>query len=426
MYTESITRHDHAVAHTRTALCSRSLFSESLPQLATTGPRLRVLDLNGSPGANEHNELLYHMSITTACKVLCPEDELRRVTKWGAQLKPDGTPRWHDLWDREIGVEGSSISPEAFKEFDAITAVHVLYYYSQGELLKLLSRGNDDLVLYGLVHKFAGNTGTLNNKEQTWVKTKDKGVEYITQTNTGTNRSYKHQSNDWMFSNNSWQLGDKGLTWDLHMVCPDTYAIKMKVYKVIAPTPQPLNCSTCGHVNMIKFDDTPPKTHSPAQLVTNSTEYLERYQTAVVKQGDKYIEYTIKRQYQPMFTDARRRMANKARTMEEYKSHCSLLETKIKRYQTDNHVTVSIEDATALKTASYWMDLTDQIQRDTEMFDSMWKDSRHSNKLYTYGHHGTERHIALTAIDAALQSGATKGVISAALVAAKALIGTKQ
>jgi len=357
-------------------------------------------------------------------------DEIRRVKKWGPQ---EG---WHDLWDREIGAEGSSIDPEMFQSVDVITSVHTLYYYSRSEILKLLKRGSRNLLMEAVVHKFGGNNaaqGELNNGEQTWTrKFESDGRITIQQPNVETGQNYSHPDNSWLFNGSEWREGEWVLGWDINKFTDECYFVTLKAWHSPMGPVSYVKCAGCGNDKpVLEALVTPPDTPQldavrPALTVTNSAEWLSRYSTAVVKTGDRYLEFTIAQHLHSVFTNARSRLLNKPRTMEAYKSHSSLIQVQVKRLDTSRGLTTSYEEVADLTRASFWMDLDDQLHLDTDLFNDHWKDSRVSEKLYLYGHHGAQRHLAGTLLDGYMQGGgAPKGVVGGLLGAAKSYITAK-
>nr|AQM32760.1 replicase [Agaricus bisporus virus 16] len=431
VYTEAIGTHDHPIAHTTTVLAAKCLFEEKLPR-DTRGPPLKVLDINGSPAANQAQGQRLNLDITTTCKVITGRDEMRRVKKWGPQAAPDGTPLWHDLYDREIGAEGASITPEMFREYKRITMVHCLYYYSPRELLALLRRGNDDLVLEAIVHKFGGSNateGSLNGGEQTWKRVKhDGGHTTIQQPNIMTGQTYEHPDNAWLFEKSEYVEGDLGLTWDINMFTDETFFISMKTFRPRARQPDFEGpCATCGRENvMVPPPQAPKPTVPPPRIQANTAAWLAKYSTAVIQVGDKYFEYTIEPELHTTYTLMRRRLDSKARTSAAYTSHCSMVETKIKGVENGLNKTFSFEAVEAIKKASFWVDVKESLDIDLRLFADHWKDSRLMDNLYKFGHHGTERKMLAVAIDAALQAGGSKSsTATAALAAMKALVTEK-
>lgn len=419
-YTDTTCGHDHPIAHTLTSLASRALVEELLPVTRDREAPLDVLDLHGSPTANERNEHHHNIKFTTVCKVITPDDELRRVTKWGPKVGDDDL-RWHDLFDREIGAEGSTIGPDRLSKFDALMSIHTLYYYSKDEIMRLMNRCNRDAVMHGICHRFNGESGSFNDGEQTWTKFKVGGQTWVRQVNKLTGKTYEHPDNSWMFETTSYGNNGSGLVWDMNLVFPDTYRFKIKScrYDIVPPS------NRADFVMPEANRDEPPTyTQPPERLETNSTAWLQRYETCVIEQAEgKWIEMPMPSRLHPLFNEARRRLDTKPRTMEQFASHSALLETKIKRFEKESRTTVTVEEATALKVGAFWCDAKDSLHRDLELFATHWQESRLGDGLYKYGHHGAERAVASALLDAV----ATGNVNSLRGVAgiAKALLASK-
>jgi len=267
----------------------------------------------------------------------------------------------------------------------------------------------------------------MNGGEQTWVRFDDNGRSMIKQTNTLTGRTYTHPDTEWLFTDKThmaFGIGT-GLTWDTGLVCTDTYKVKIKVYRDLnIATENEIHCPSCGHRPDVVVERAPNQTLQ--RLETNSADWVKQHKAAVIKVQDKYIEVPIPSRVYDIFNEARRRLEGKPRSVEEYKSHCALLEMKIKRLDKETSTVTEADIASGLKTASFWMDLSDQLKRDTELFDSHWMESRQSSKLYTYGHHGHQRHLATVALDAAQQTGQLKGASALFAGVARAVIASKQ
>lgn len=414
IHTTATTGHDHPVAHVDTMLSSRSLFEEKLPRGTTAAPTI-VLDINGSPRSNKSQAGRLGMKILTTCKVMTPKDELRRVTKWGPQTEADGQINWHDLYDREIGAEGASIGPADYEAVRHLTFIHTGYYYSKADLLKLMKRGNKDLVAHMIMHRFNGAAGNINGGEQIWVKSKRDRETIITQTNKKTGETYSHPDNSWLFESTSWRAtadDTDGLAWTINQFSEDTFYITMKVvsnFPVAGPgIPNARDLYASGGFK-----------HRPDP---NSSEWVQEFGTVLVKTGATFKELVVRPSLFPLFNEARRRMDKRPRTAPEYKSHAELLETKIRRFeQTEAGHIVRAEDAIDIKRASFWCDV-DLYEYDQELFDEHWLASRRAQRTYEFGHHGAQRHLATVAIDGALNTGAVGKSGTAVLGMARALL----
>jgi len=428
--------HDHPVAHTSTALYTNALMHDVLPA-KRGGTPLAILDVNGNPTSNEHTEAHNpHLHITTACKVITPRDELRRATKWGPMVDLDGRRRWHDLYDREIGAPGSSISPAQMAMFQAIIMIHVMYYYSAVELARLLAKADDDCVLYALVHRFDSSktSGTINEGEQLWNARMVGGRRWITQHNKlAPSEKYEHVDPEWLFNDNVWTDGNVGLTWETTLWGKDTYLVKMKKYSPPARPMLERNCHTCGATGMFldlladpvtETANKPHITHVP-RFEPTSDKYIERWESTVVKLDGRYVEYKLPKAVHGLLNEARARMIGRPRTAKEFASHSSLMKTKIKRQDAESNKPLAYEVVEDLLRASFWMDADKTLCDDQELFAAHWKTSRKAEDLYTLGHHGAERKTFGIAVDALVASGAGSNSLRGLAAVAKAVVATR-
>jgi len=99
---------------------------------------------------------------------------------------------------------------------------HALYYYSFGEINKLLHL-NPDSVLYATVHKLAGQSGSLNCGEQTY--TKDFVTGKVTQVNVDTGETYTHGDPAPWFKKFSYADEFGAIAWTINKGCDDTYIL---------------------------------------------------------------------------------------------------------------------------------------------------------------------------------------------------------
>jgi hypothetical protein len=149
----------------------------------------------------------------------------------------------------------------------------------------------------------------LNGGEQRWERVRHAdGSATIKQPNIETGQSYEHADNSWLFTGETeWREGDWVLTWDLNKFCDETFFVTMKAWHNPQGPLTPGTCKECGHDVMV--NNLPPPVIQnalpegpapPPRIATNTTEWLNKYSTAVIKAGDKYYEYTIEPPLQPL------------------------------------------------------------------------------------------------------------------------------
>jgi len=209
--------HDHPIAHTS----YRVVWNNVVKMLP---PGALVADVAGNPAYNEQfnkdqrrrNEPI---KIDTYCQVLSTKDSIRRKTRWGPMMR-DGVVRWEEmtLYDMYRNKENQ----DRFSHYDAFLMNHSLYYYTFGEINKLLHL-NPDSVLYATIHKLDGQSGTLNCGEQTY--TKDFVSGKVTQVNVETGETYTHGDPAPWFSKFSYADEFGAIAWTINKGCDDTYIL---------------------------------------------------------------------------------------------------------------------------------------------------------------------------------------------------------
>jgi hypothetical protein len=398
----SILNHDHPIAHTSATMSSFYVMNEALP-VGTDERPTTVIDVNGSPYANiSRMKRDPKIKIHTVCKRHTPKDELRRAMKWGPKIDAEtGDIRWHDLWDREIGAEGSTLPPQVLEDADATTMFHVLYYYSPSELEAYLSRTNRDHVIYATVHRHKETTGQLNGGEQTWKRNGAGRNARIIQTNTLTGESYEHAPVDWIFeSNNKIVNRTHGITWDVNLICEETYLVRLKRFEratvgMPALTAAGAHCPECAHCEM----KLPPTPSDDGQPEPNSDDWLRLNGTAVIPCPGGVMELEVPQAFHPVLNDMRRRMHGRQRTMQEYQSCLSMLRTKVKAREVQISTTLHHTHYVNMAQAVFWMDALHDIKIDTKLWDAHHLASVESMMLYTHGSKASGKMLTNIAID---------------------------
>jgi len=97
---------------------------------------------------------------------------------------------------------------------------HVLYYYTQSEITKLLAL-NPNSVLYATLHKLDGPSGTVNCGEQSYQK--DLVTGDVVQTNVETGEVYEHPDPAQWFRDFEYADGNGAIAWTVNKGCDDTY-----------------------------------------------------------------------------------------------------------------------------------------------------------------------------------------------------------
>lgn len=168
--------HDHPISHTITQIAAYEMMCSIRKGAA-------VLDIHGNPSANSRLRKSLGMDIQTVVAKVTAKDYIRSATKWRSEDYIEGPY----LRDMSTDVKFSPI----LKTKDVITSVHTSYYYSLDEINAVLAGAADQAIWVAIMHKFEGESGTLNNGELRWVR--DGGD--IVQTNVATGEVYRHPDN---------------------------------------------------------------------------------------------------------------------------------------------------------------------------------------------------------------------------------------
>lgn len=209
--------HDHPIAHTS----YRVVWNNVVKML---NPGSLVADVAGNPAFNakfnkDQSRRKEPIKIDTFCQVLSTKDSIRRKTRWGPMMS-DGQVRWEEmtLYD----MYRNDANRDRFSQYDAFLMNHSLYYYTFGEINKLLHL-NPDSVLYATMHKLDGQSGSLNCGEQTY--TKDFVSGKVTQVNVETGETYTHGDPAPWFSKFSYADEFGAIAWTINKGCDDTYIL---------------------------------------------------------------------------------------------------------------------------------------------------------------------------------------------------------
>jgi len=219
--------HDHPIAHISASLEARRVV-EKLPKGTVDHPK-RYIDLHGNPKANarvmrENPGVV----IYTVVFIACPQDVIRKNTKWGPRVVGDHT-MWYECSLRELPTYTGL--PVPLSEIDGVLSLHTLYYYDFGEIARLMSCLRDGAGMHCMLHRHKGDRGSLNMGEQTWDRVYDNNHPWIHQVNSMTGERYSHKPMDAWFEHGSWtvqqdewqQVGYNGLAWTRNMLSHECY-----------------------------------------------------------------------------------------------------------------------------------------------------------------------------------------------------------
>lgn len=140
-------------------------------------------------------------------------------TRWGPKVSGNET-RWEEMtmYDMYRNEENR----QRFAKYDAFLLNHSLYYYTKAEVCQLLNL-NKDSIMIATVHKLAGQNGTINCGEQSYVKDLISG--YVVQTNVETGEEYKHPDPMPWFTRFAYADSHGAIAWTINKGCDDTYKL---------------------------------------------------------------------------------------------------------------------------------------------------------------------------------------------------------
>jgi len=207
--------HDHPVAHTSYQLVWQQVLNK-LPA------NCKAADICGNPSHAERfnrptSKAAPHIDVF--CKVMCAKDAVRAKTRWGPKTGRNGT-RWEEMSLYDMYRNEENIN--RFKGYDVFLMNHVIYYYTMGEIVKLLKM-NPESVLYATLHKLPGMSGFVNCGEQEYVKDSMTGA--VKMWNVETGESYKHPDPAIWFRNFEYADENGAIAWTINKGCDDSFIL---------------------------------------------------------------------------------------------------------------------------------------------------------------------------------------------------------
>jgi hypothetical protein len=350
--------HDHPVAHAQSQVATYNLFHS-----LRAG---KYLDLHGNPAHCERlNAEMKDKTFTAMCNVESTADVVRKNTKWGEKVK-GGKVRWVESALRDISTcpgerpEAAGDARDAWDErklnmdtlqaSDGLTSVHTLYYYEPCELAHVINSTKGKMMT-AIMHRFVGQSGTINNGEQRWERYEDKnGKSRIRQTNVLTNMSYDHVDNERWFQNYSWSpyrgtdagehLNEKiALAWDANIAADGVF-----VFRITTATVREA------------LLDTSWKEPAPVEIKLNSAAYVKKYGKVKLENLSGTEEITIPDAYQDLFNELRLRCVSyTSHDTAKYKSHAQYVAVKTKGTMAVKNVD-DVQVIYDLCYASFWVD----------------------------------------------------------------------
>jgi len=338
--------HDHPVSHVTTQVATYEA------QQKLRGKR--VLDIHGNPTANEAvmNQRRDAGAITTVVSLETPKDFLRQATKWGPEMQ--GNRRRYHI---AAGLRDIAQHPERIAhDKDAFLGVHTAYYYPMREIANMLACSPNAPATF-IMHKFDGQSGTLNNGELRWVK-KD-GM--ITQTNVLTNERYVHPDNSHWFNTSTWTRRTAleahtrdanydvkdGLTWTTNMCCEGTFIITAVAITSRAAHLDPLRLMPCIE------DDA-----------------VLRWGGVDINVGPETHFVPIPGTHAKLFDELRAKMNFKLRDDKKFAAHVNTCEQKALLYNKVEGLVTDAKLLSRIQIASFWVDFETDCLAQTSLGES--------------------------------------------------------
>jgi hypothetical protein len=374
--------HDHPIAHTSTRLAAERLM-DRLPRGTAQNPLVYV-DLHGNPGANERYMLRNPgITIISIVEAVTPKDYTRKVVKWGDRVAADGRVRWICCSLRDIGL--GIVEPFGDHKISGFISIHTLYYYDHAEVVRALNRF--DCPMYAAHHRYSHPSGSLNNGEMTYVKRQRSSQTIIYQTTTTNGAEYSHPDNSVWFDYDSLTYGDEGIGWDHNLLCDETH------FTLIVPVPR-VQCEMSEAC--LCHEGTLPRTRLPLDpgRSAQSLSDIASSNTMVISVGDFKCSAPISSQHVSYFDDMRKHAVGKQRTSAQYKDHISRCKIAAASLTKTGKFSIDAQELDQISRFSFFMDLPDQLQLDSSLFDQ--------HRLRTLAASSLERkgkitHVAATA-----------------------------
>jgi hypothetical protein len=361
--------HDHPVAHTSTKLAIRRKM-DSLEKGTIADPKV-YFDLNGNPTANEaFMRRVPEIKIITFVELITPKDYVRAATKWGPQFRADGTWRYLTTHIRDIPTElaGFGDCVAGFLSF------HTTYYYDPVEIMNLLAWAPGSKY-YGVMHKFDGHSGTLNNGEQSWVKSPSGAQTLITQTNVKSGEFYQHPDNSWWYEHDSYCTDQVGMGWTTNMLCDETYVIT-------ATGCPPVQCrmsTGCFQIKPLM------KTLKHTTALAQTQDQIASGNRVTLSLFGAVTSMDIHPRLVPFFGEMRSTVINKSRNAKNFQDHVSRCKIRAKSLMSSAKLDIDAQQLSDIARFSFFIDFEDQYGSDKIMFDQSYVKVLTADPMYKKG-----------------------------------------
>lgn len=333
--------HDHPISHTITQIASYEM-------MCSIRRNASVLDIHGNPSANARLRKSLGMDIQTAVSKVSAKDWIRAATKWKGEEYIEAP------YIRDMPTDPTF--KEILRKKDVLTSVHTSYYYSHDEINHVLSGCADQAVWVAIMHKFEGDSGTLNNGELRWVR--DGGD--IVQTNVATGEVYRHPDN------REWFVRDSHCPFDLTKALESADSAEK-----IAHLQDDL-----GSLTWTTTEVTPGTYRFLAVRVPNKVAWMDlrgdcskpKWQPTVVKTtvGLATQEFVLRPELASFYGECVKMAVHKQRTEQQFRLHVGSVKSKAKNIVggDGSKVDATAEELASIIMASFWGNVQDEVLSD--------------------------------------------------------------
>lgn len=333
--------HDHPISHTITQIAAYEMMCSIRKNAA-------VLDIHGNPSSNARLRKSLGMDIQTVVAKVSAKDYIRSATKWRGEDYIEGP------YIRDMTTDPKF--KDILKTKDVLTSVHTSYYYSHDEINSVLGGAADQAIWVAIMHKFEGDSGTLNNGELRWVRD---GSE-IVQTNVATGEVYRHPDN------REWFVRDSHCPFDLVKALEDADS-KEKIASLQ---------NSMQSLAWTKTEVTPGTYRFLAVRVPNSVAWMDLrgdytkpvWEPKVVKTsvGGATQEFVLRPELASFYGECVKLAVYKNRSEKQFQLHVGAVKSKAKNIVggDGSKVDATAEELAAIIIASFWGNVAAEVTTD--------------------------------------------------------------
>jgi hypothetical protein len=348
--------HDHPISHAITQVASY----EMMRGFKNTGKK--IFDIHGNPALNDQIRKELGLDLTTGVRLETGKDYVRAATKWSGSSYVE-MPDLRDITNADMPDNNGCAA--LLKETQAIVSTHSGYYYMMPEIVSLLQGCKEKATMTLIMHRFKGESGTINSGELSWKRNGGS----IEQVNVSTGETYRHPDNAQWFERDAWCAAD--------------------------PTDPKFNASKgeLGSLAWTKTEVTPGTYRLLVTLCSHNAAWLElggdmsrpkfKVNEVVVASSFSVKKFALPETHTKLFEDCLSQIAGKPRTEKQWTAHLASCKSKVKVLAGDKHspAQTSAELLHAIALASFWRDSAGQA------FDAM--EFTASNQFITRQHEKT-------------------------------------